>query len=304
MSAPTLAITGATGFVGQVLVRKALAEGWQVRALTRSAQPQTAGVAWVRGSLEAPDSLVDLVQGCDAIIHVAGVVNAPDRAGFEAGNVSGTLALVEAARKTGVERFIHVSSLTAREPELSDYGWSKAKAETIVAASGLDWTIIRPTGVYGPGDAEMRDLYRMAQCGFVLMAPKAQVSLIEVSDLARLLLAVIAVPETRSQIYEADDGRADGWSLGEYGKAIGRAVGKRVSVWHLPPFILRLAARADRGLRGNAAKLTADRVAYLCHPDWTVDPTRRVPLEIWQPAVRTVEGLKATAAAYRAVGWL
>ena len=304
MSGPTLAITGATGFVGQVLLRRASAEGWQVRALTRSAQPQMAGVVWVRGSLETPDALVDLVRGCDAIIHVAGVVNAPDRAGFEAGNVAGTLAVVEAAREAGVERLIHVSSLAAREPELSNYGWSKARAETVVAASGLDWTIIRPTGVYGPGDAEMLDLYRMARRGFVLMAPKARVSLIEVSDLARLLLAVIAVPETRAQIYEVDDGKAGGWSLGEYGKAIGRAVGKRVSVWHLPPLLLQFAARADRLFRGTRAKLTADRVAYLCHPDWTVDPAKRVPPEIWQPAVRTAEGLKATAAAYRAAGWL
>lgn len=304
MTVPTLAITGATGFVGRVLVRRALAEGWQVRALTRSAQPHWAGVAWVQGTLETPDALLELLQGCDAVIHVAGVVNAPDRAGFEAGNVTGTLSVVEAARKAGVERFIHVSSLAAREPELSNYGWSKAKAETIVAASGLDWTIIRPTGVYGPGDTEMRDLYRMAQNGFVLMAPKAKISLIEVSDLARLLLAVIAAPETRAQLYEADDDRPGGWSLSEYGKAIGWAVGRRVSVWHLPPFVLRVAARADRLLRGKGAKLTADRVAYLCHPDWTVDPARRVPPEIWQPAVRTVEGLKATAAAYRAAGWL
>ena len=304
MSAPTLAITGATGFVGQVLVRRAVTEGWQVRALARSPQSPIDGVTWVQGSLETPDALIELARGSDAMIHVAGVVNAADRAGFEAGNVAGTLAVVEAARQAGVERFIHVSSLAAREPDLSDYGWSKAKAETIVAASGLDWTIIRPTGVYGPGDTEMRDMFRMAKWGFVLLPPAGRVSLVEVSDLARLLLAVIPVSEARAQIYEADDGREGGWSHREFGKAIGSAVGKSVSTFHTPRALLQLAARLDRLVRGKGAKLTADRVSYLCHPDWTVEPAKRPPPEIWQPAIKTDVGLRATAAAYRAAGWL
>ncbi len=304
MSGAILAITGATGLVGQALVRRAIVEGWHVRALARSPQAAQDGVVWVSGSLETPDALLELVTGCDAAIHVAGIVNAPDRAGFEAGNVAGTLAIVEAARKAGVGRFIHVSSLTAREPDLSHYGWSKARAETIVAASGLDWTMIRPPAVYGPGDRDMLDMYRMAKRGFVLLPPAGQVSVIEVSDLARLLLAVIPVAEARSQIYEADDGREGGWSYREYGKAIGWAVGKTVTTISAPRALLKLAARGDRLLRRGKARLTADRVSYLCHPDWVVDPAKRPPPEIWQPSVRTREGLKATAAAYRAAGWL
>jgi uncharacterized protein YbjT (DUF2867 family) len=304
VSAPVLAVTGATGLVGHALVRRAIVEGWQVRALTRSPQPAMDGVTWVSGSLETPEALLELVTGSDAVVHVAGVVNAPDRAGFEAGNVAGTLAIVEAARKAGVARFIHVSSLTAREPELSHYGWSKAKAETIVAASGLDWTMIRPPAVYGPGDRDMLDMYRIAKRGFVLLPPAGQISVIEVSDLARLLLAVIPVLEARAQIYEADDGRAGGWSYREYGKAIGWAVGKPVSTVSAPRALLQLAAWGDRLLRRRSARLSADRVSYFCHPDWVIDPAKRPPPEIWQPAVKTREGLKATAAAYRAAGWL
>jgi uncharacterized protein YbjT (DUF2867 family) len=304
VSVATLAVTGGTGFVGQSLIRRARTEGWQIRALARSPQPGIEGVTWISGALDDPQSLRTLCDGSDAIIHVAGVVNAPDRAGFEAGNVAGTLALIEAARAAGVERFIHVSSLSAREPQLSNYGASKAKAETIVAASGLDWTMIRPPAVYGPGDRDMLDLFRMAKHGFVLLPPGGQMSLIEVSDLARLLVAVVPASAARAQIYEADDGRDGGWSQREFGKAIGWGVGKTVTTLSAPPWALRIAARLDRLVRRRGARLTADRVAYLCHPDWVIDPAKRPPPDIWQPAVVTRAGLKATANAYRLAGWL
>ena len=103
-----LAITGATGFVGGALVDQALAAGHDVRALTRRPQPPREGVTWVGGALDRPDALVALCTGADAVIHVAGVVNAPDRAGFAAGNVDGTRAAIAAAQAAGVRRFIHV----------------------------------------------------------------------------------------------------------------------------------------------------------------------------------------------------
>ncbi|HEV2043166.1 MAG TPA: NAD-dependent epimerase/dehydratase family protein, partial [Sphingomicrobium sp.] len=85
-----LAITGATGFVGARLLDAALSGGHHVRALTRRPQPLSDGVIWVDGALDRPASLDALVDGVDAVIHVAGVVNSPDAAGFEAGNVIGT----------------------------------------------------------------------------------------------------------------------------------------------------------------------------------------------------------------------
>jgi nucleoside-diphosphate-sugar epimerase len=304
VSSSTLAITGGTGFVGQSVIRRARTEGFEVRALARSSQAPIKGVTWIEGALDRPDALEELCRGSDAIIHVAGVVNAPNRTDFEAGNVAGTLAMVEAARAAGVERFIHVSSIAAREPDLSLYCATKAKAETIVAASGLDWTMVRPPAVYGPGEKDILDLFRMAKRGFVMLPPGGQMSLIEVSDLARLLIDLIPVSGARSQIYEADDGRDGGWSQREFGKAIGNAIGKSVATISAPPWLMRLAAWGDRLIRRDGAKLTADRVAYLCHPDWVIDPAKRPPPEIWQPAVVTRAGLKATANAYRLAGWL
>ncbi len=304
MSAITLAMTGGTGFVGKTLIRLATAQGLRVRALARSPQSPQDGVEWIPGALDQPDALQSLMRGSDAAIHVAGVVNAPDRAEFEAGNVGGTLAMVEAAHRAGIQRFIHVSSLSAREPDLSSYGWSKAKAELIVQASGLDWTIVRPPWIYGPDDHDTLDLFKMARRGFILLPPEGKISVIEVGDLARLLLAIIPNDEARAQIYEADDGKDRGWTHTGFGRAIGWAVGRRVTTFSAPAPILNIAARLDRLARGSGAKLTADRVNYFCHSDWVIDPDKRPPSALWQPQVSTHDGLKATAQAYRDAGWL
>jgi uncharacterized protein YbjT (DUF2867 family) len=304
MSRRTLAITGATGFVGQTLVRMALAGGWRVRALTRSPKPSSEGLSWINGSLEDVASLAELVRGSDAVIHVAGVVNARDRAGFVKGNIEGTRAVVGAAQSSSVRRFIHVSSLSAREPALSNYGWSKAEAETVVAHSELDWTMVRPPAIYGPGDKDMLDLFKMAQHGFILLPPAGRLSVIEVSDLARLLLVLADKPETIGKIYEADDGRAGGWSHVDFGRAISKAVGKRVVTLSMPRALVSLGATLDRLVRGGGAKLTPDRAAYFCHPDWVISESAYVPAEIWAPQIETLAGLCETAKAYRNAGWL
>lgn len=298
-----IAITGGTGFVGSRLIERALAAGRQVRALTRRPQPARERVVWIDGALDTPDALGRLVAGADAVIHVAGVVNAPDRAAFAAGNIAGTQAIADAAATAGVRRFVHVSSIAAREPELSAYGWSKREAEQVVAASPLDWTMVRPPAIYGPGDMEMRDLFRMAKSGIALLPPGGRVSVIEVSDVAALLLA-LAGDDPGKLILEADDGRPGGWSHAELIRAIGAGVGRKVLPVALPRLLLDLIARGDLLLRGRHAKLTPDRVGYLCHPDWTVDPAKRPPPALWTPRVPTNAGLAATAAWYRAHGLL
>jgi nucleoside-diphosphate-sugar epimerase len=95
--------------------------GHRVCALTRRPQEPREGIEWIVGSLEDREVLEKLVIESDAIVHVAGVINAPDTAGFEAGNVRGTLAMLAAATAAGTRRFVHVSSLAAREPKLSQY---------------------------------------------------------------------------------------------------------------------------------------------------------------------------------------
>lgn len=288
----------------------ALAGGQRVRALTRRAQPAREGVEWIAGDLADAAALRALADGADVIVHVAGVVNAPHPAAFETGNVAGTAAVLEAAHAAGIERFIHVSSLAAREPALSAYGASKACAEDAVRASGAGWTIVRPPAIYGPRDNEMLELFRIARLGIVPLPPRGRSSLIHVDDLAALLLALACRPvadrdESRGKVYEVDDGRDGGWSHEEMARAIGAAVGRaRIVPLHLPRTLMRAAARADRALRGDKAKLTPDRVGYMTHPDWVVRSAMRPPGALWAPHIPAPAGLAVTARWYREAGWL
>ena len=289
MTAFRLAVTGATGFVGAATLDAAIAGGMKINALTRKPTFPRRGVTWTPGELGDRESMV----------------NAPNRKGFADGNVTGTMNVVDAMRRTGVRRIVHVSSLAAREPQLSDYGWSKELAERHVMASALDWTIVRPPAIYGPGDREMLDLFKMATKGFVMLPPGGRLSVIDVSDLARLLLALVADRgESLAQIYEVSDGTPEGLTHDAFGHAIGKALNRDVRTIATPRWLLNVSAVTDRMVRGRKAKLTQDRVAYFCHGDWVARPDMAVPKEIWAPKVGLDAGLKAAVAGYRAKSWL
>ena len=299
-----LAVTGGTGFVGSHLVDAALAGGHSVKALTRREQAPRDGIEWISGDLDSRSALERLVDDAEAVIHVAGAINAPNAAAFDKANVTGTLAMLAAATAGGVRRFVHVSSLAAREPKLSLYGGSKARAEELVHVSGLDWAIVRPPAVYGPGDKETLELFRMAKIGLMMMPPKGRLSIIHVDDLARLLLAVVRPSAPSSILIEADDGKPGGWTHREFARTLAAAVGTRAAVISSPRVVLRAAARIDQLLRGDKAKLTADRAAYFSHRNWVIEAKRACPPQLWQPSIDTTEGLRQTADWYRAQGWL
>jgi nucleoside-diphosphate-sugar epimerase len=300
----TIAVTGGTGFVGTRFIDIATAAGHEVRALTRRPQRPQRQVQWVDGSLADADALRRLVMGCNSVVHIAGVLNARDPADFERGNVEGTLAMLAASTAAGITRFVHVSSLAAREPKLSKYGASKARSEELVQGSGLDWVMVRPPAVYGPGDRETLELFRMAKLRLMLLPPKGRVSVIHVDDLSRLLLALAGTDEPSRIILEPDDGRPSGWSHKELAQAIGHAVGRANLSLSMPGPMLKLGAMLDQLVRRERAKLSADRAAYFSHRDWVVNPDRRPSSDLWRPQVETAQGLAETAAWYEREGWL
>jgi len=296
-------VTGGTGFVGSHAIEAALAAGHDLRALTRRPQPARAGVTWVAGALDDPQSLAALMQGADAVLHIAGVINAPDREGFAAGNIEGTRAVIAAAQAAGIRRFVQVSSLAAREPQLSIYGWSKAEADKVLLATDLDWTIVRPPAIFGPRDQEMLELFRLAKKHVVPLPPAGgRMSVIAVGDLVRLLVALPASNALSRQIVEPDDGTANGWDHRDFARAIGGAMGSKVLPLPLPRFILDAIAALDGLFRGKKAKLTPDRVAYFCHKDWVSHAS--VPADVWAPQLPTPAALAETATAYRTSGQL
>jgi nucleoside-diphosphate-sugar epimerase len=301
----TVAVTGSTGLVGGATLDRLMEEHYKVRALTRREQPPRIGVTWVAGALDDPSSLEKLCDGADVVLHIAGVVNVPSAAEFEAANVTGTSNMLAAAKAAGIKRFVHVSSLSAREPKLSHYGASKMRAERLVATSLLDWTIIRPPGVYGPGDRDVLEVFKMAKHGFATLPPQGRGSWIHVDDLARLLVALLpAHDDATARVFEADDGEPGGWDHASFARAIGWALGRRITTLSFPKPILHFAAYCDRIVRGNNARLTPDRAGYLSHRDWTIDRNNAPPKALWQPRINTRQGLADTARWYKAQGWL
>jgi hypothetical protein len=103
-----------------------------------------------------------------------------------------------------------------------------------------------------------------------------------------------------SATWEVDDATPGGFSHPELASAIGRALGKGVIALPLPQAVLMAFAHADRIMRGPRAKLTPDRVRYMCHPDWVIDEARRPPAHFWQPAIGLDEGLAEVAASMKA----
>lgn len=300
---PPIAITGATGFVGSRVL--ALADR-PVRALTRRPQPPLPGVEWVQGDLTDTKALARLCDGAAAVLHIAGVVNAADAAGFTAGNVTGTANVLAAA--ANVPRFVHVSSLAAREAGLSLYGASKAEGDALVQQRAGDWVIVRPPGVYGPGDAEMRDLFTLARFGIGLApgGPAARISLIHVDDLARALLALAGGGPSRA-ILEIDDG-SGGYAHADHAAAIGRALGRaRVRMIPVGKGLLNAAAaiatRIAR-MQGQLPKLSRDRARYLAHPDWVARGGNARLAGLWQPQIGLEAGMADTVRDYRSRGWL
>ena len=300
-----IAVTGGTGFVGQRVLT--LATG-PLCALTRKSRPAQPGIDWVAGDLGDAPALSRLCAGAHTIVHVAGVVNARDRTGFDAGNVAGTAAILAAATAAGVRRFVHVSSVAAREPGLSMYGASKAAAETLVAASDVDWVTVRPPAVYGPGDRDMLAVYRLAAMGAAVAPGAGQMSLIHVDDLARALLALALAGPSRATL-EIDDGHGEvgGYSHSDFARAIGTAVGRMPFIAHLPVAALRLGAEiATLAARigGGLPRLSRDRARYIAHPDWTARGGNAALADIWAPRFDLAAGLADTVAGYRAKGWL
>ncbi|MEO5640805.1 MAG: NAD-dependent epimerase/dehydratase family protein [Sphingomicrobium sp.] len=300
----TIALTGATGFVGEHVLRRLQEADVPIRALTRRPMKPRERVTWVQGDLADRAALDQLVNGASSVIHVAGVLNAPTAQAFEQGNVAGTANLLAAATTAGVTRFVHTSSLAAREPQLSLYGGSKARSEEVVRGGSLLFAIVRPPAVYGPGDRETLDLFRMANKGVVLLPPSGSLSLIHVDDLARLLIALADERAPTGLTMEPDDGTIGGFTHPEFAELLGEAVGKKVFALSAPQPLLRVGAALDRFIRRGSAKLTADRVAYFCHPDWVADPARAVPAELWRPAIGAPAGLRETARWYRDREWL
>lgn len=303
----TIAITGATGFAGRHAVSELLLRGFALRALVRDPAKAglAAGVETVQGDLADTAALARLVNGADAVIHLAGALTAFDRDGYFRVNAEGTRALADAAQKARTRRFVHISSLAAREPQLSGYAASKRAGEEIVTArmGELNAVVIRPPAVYGPGDRGTLPLIKelTRPVAAIPGLPAARFSLIHGRDLARLIAQAL---DTDAQgLHEVSDGHPGGYGWSDLIATASAFRGSPVRPIFLPRPVPAAVARLAEGfarLTGKPGMVNRGKIAELYHPDWVARPGGPV-LPDPTPFDR---GFAETVTWYRNAGWL
>lgn len=202
-------VTGGTGVIGEGAIPELITRGHRVRLLSRHADDdatQWPDIEAFRGNIGDPASIANAAGGCDAILHIAGIVaEEPPEVTFENVNVGGTRNLLEEAKRANVRRFVFVSSLGADVGQ-SDYHRSKRAAEELVQQSGLEWTIVRPGNVYGPGDEVISTILKMVRAlpaVPVIDRGDQEFQPIWHEDLARVLASAVERHDLGGQILEA-----------------------------------------------------------------------------------------------------
>jgi len=284
---PTVLVTGATGFLGQHLLRELVADGVTVRGLARSPAGDAAvsalGAVPVRGHLGDEDALRAAVAGCEAVFHTAADTNnwGPGDPAQTETNVRGTARLVQAAREAGVAAFAHTSSVSAyshlvhgtlREdvPQRGAESWinyerTKYAAERQVRESGLPFLIFQPSHILGPGDRNnWSNLIRLIDAGKLPGSPPGSGAFADVREIARAQVRAWRQPA-----------RDQAWLLGgehasflELIAEAGRQLGKPTPAKAMPAPVLRVYARAldlVSRITRKPPELTPVAAAFTCH---------------------------------------
>ncbi len=309
-----IALTGASGFIGQSLTRTFIESGWPVRALLRRPHAGVAGLGaeLVEGALDNAGALERLVDGAQVVVHCAGAIKARNRAEFMAVNAAGTAAVAKAA--AGVASppaMILLSSLAAREPGLSDYAASKRAGETALAEAGsaLRKAIVRPPAVYGPGDRSTLPLIHQLSRGWLIAPgrPDARFSLLYVEDLAASLLHILNQADWSGTPLELDDGTPGGYGWKDLAAAAERATGRRIRHFTVPRQALWLPALANEavsGAMGRAPLVTRGKLRELYHGDWVARRVEAPEIAGWRADVTFVDGFRRAVQWYKREGWL
>ena len=294
-----LALTGATGFIGQHLLRELPQRGHRIRVLLR--RPGTVPIAAasaVIGDLARPRNMAAALEGVDAVIHSAGLAHAMSgipEDDYRIINTEATIGLARAARRAGTKRFIFLSSIRAQcgpatdmvmteavQPAPTDaYGKSKLAAERGLAELDIDWVALRATLVYGPGvKGNMAQLMRLARSPVPLPVGNlsARRSLLAVENLAAAIETVLGAPGTLRRPFIAADPQA--LTVAEMIAAMRRGLGRPPNVFPLPAALLAFMARTA-GREEVYQRLSGTLVA---------DPAALIELG-WLPPLATPDGL-------------
>ena len=301
-----VALTGATGFAGQAIMRALVAAGHHPSYLLRDVSMQFSEprLRPVPGDLHDTAALDSLMQGADTVIHVAGAVSARNAAAFFRTNLEGTRNVVAAAKRCGVKRFIHLSSLAARQPQLSPYAASKEAAEHVVHAqsNAMSTLILRPSAVYGPGDRATLPLLAelMKNTATIPGTSNARFSLIHVDDFAAIVAAAVSSVTTGTVEVDDMDGPHN-WN--QLATVTRNAYSRPHRIFYVPKTAAMAVGKIVEtlsGWRGQTAMVTTGKMRELYFPDWIA----QAPGWPRQSPVRLASGLVQTFEWYSKGGWL
>jgi nucleoside-diphosphate-sugar epimerase len=292
-----VALTGATGFIGHAILDRLIVSGWNVRALTRHASPafNHPAVKWIRGDLDNFHALRSMVSDANAVVHCAGAVRGKSWDDFLQVNVIGTKNILQAITETNsCSRLLFISSLAAREPQLSWYARSKYEAEQLIPnfSSQVAISVFRPAAVYGPGDKELRPLFQVMRYGVlpILGTPGSRFGLLHITDLVAAVSCWLDAERSITGTYEIDDGTASGYDYISIAKIAQDILGKRVRQFYVPLTCIQLLANVNLWLArilNYAPMLTPGKVRELQHSNWACDiSTLEKVLENWHPVIR------------------
>jgi nucleoside-diphosphate-sugar epimerase len=271
-SGPSIALTGATGFIGRFLLKDLKRRGYRVRALLRHPDALVPEIeSAIIGDLARPANLAQALRGIDYVVHSAAIAHAmsgrPDD-DYRTINAQATVSLARAGAAAGVKRFVFLSSIRAQtdasansiltedmEPAPTDaYGRSKLEAEQALATLGVDWVALRPVLVYGPGvKGNLAALFKLARMPIPLpfRGFKARRSLLSIANLAEAVDAVIRAEVSPNRALIAADSTPV--TLGEIVAAYRSGTGRSAGLLHIPPGIiegsLSLIGKAELGKR-------------------------------------------------------
>ena len=241
-------VTGATGFVGRHLVGRLLNQKIPVRALVRvlskAQELKDQGIEVAAGDIADAASLDAAMKGCDKVIHLVGIIQEGRGFTFRSVHVDGTRNMLDAAKNAGAGQFIYQSALGSREGAASEYHRTKWEAEKLVRASGIPYTILRPSLIYGPGDlftVRLAEAIRLSPVLPVIGTGRSKVQPILIDDVATCLVKIVTDERHLHKAYEI--GGPEQLNYEEVTKAIAAALGVDRPTVHMPLFFMRTLAR-------------------------------------------------------------